>query len=90
MSSMKRTKHMQTSTRQEKRKGGPRMIKDKQKNADAPVRRAEGLRQFAKSLSISYDSAFRKATSGELKTIRFGKRILIPCDEIERIMREGL
>ena len=58
---------------------------------DAPVlRRAEGLREFAESLTISYDSAFRKATSGELRTVRFGRRILVPADEVERVMKEGL
>jgi len=64
---------------------------EKQKKVDAPVvRRAEGLRQFAESLGVSYDSAFRKATSGDLKTIRFGKRILVPAEEVERVLREGL
>ena len=58
---------------------------------DAPVvRRAEGLREFAESMSISYDSAFRKATSGQLRTVRFGRRILVPADEVKRIIEEGL
>jgi hypothetical protein len=64
---------------------------EKQTVMDAPVlRRAEGLREFAESLSISYDSAFRKAVSGELRTVRFGRRILVPAGEVERVIKEGL
>jgi len=61
-----------------------------QKYVAPTSRRAEGLREFAQSLSISYDSAHRAAKDGRLKKIEFGKRILIPSDEIERVMREGL
>jgi excisionase family DNA binding protein len=53
-------------------------------------RRAEGLREFAASLGVSYDSVFRRAQDGRLKTVRFGKRRLVPAEEIARVMREGL
>lgn len=55
-----------------------------------PARRAEGLREFAASIGVSYDSAFRKAASGELKTVRFGRRILVPAAEVKRVLAEGL
>ena len=55
-----------------------------------PPRRAERLKDFAASLGISYDSAFRAARAGTLRTVRFGKSILIPADEAERVAREGL
>jgi len=54
------------------------------------LRRAEGLREFAASLGISFDTAYRAAKAGRLRTIRFGKRLLVPVEEIERIAREGL
>ena len=54
------------------------------------TRRAEGLREFASSIGVSYDSAFRAAQDGRLKTLRFGKRRLVPADEIARVMRDGL
>ena len=64
---------------------------EKETRADVTIpKRAESLREFAKSLSISYDSAFRKAISGELRTVRFGRRILVPADEVERVIKEGL
>jgi hypothetical protein len=53
-------------------------------------RRAEPLKQVAASFGSSYDTFFRAAKSGRIKTIRFGKRLFVPADEIERISREGL
>jgi excisionase family DNA binding protein len=66
-----------------------KQLRKPENNAPIP-KRAEGLPEFARSLSISYDSAYRAAKDGRLKKIQFGKRILIPSDEIERVMREGL
>jgi predicted site-specific integrase-resolvase len=53
-------------------------------------RRAEPLREFCASVGISYDTGFRAYKSGVLRVIRAGKRILVPRDEIERVLREGL
>jgi len=53
-------------------------------------RRAEPLKQVAASFGSSYDTFFRAAKSGRIKIIRFGKRLFVPADEIERIAREGL
>ncbi len=62
-----------------------------QPQQDAPVvKRAESLREFAESIGISYDSAFRAYQSGRLKCVRFGKRVLVPAQEIERVVAEGL
>jgi excisionase family DNA binding protein len=58
---------------------------------DAPVvRRAETMREFAKSLGVSYDTAWRASSDGRLRTIRFGKRLLVPAAEVERVLSEGL
>lgn len=58
---------------------------------DSPLqRRAEGMRQFASSIGISYDTVFRAANDGRLRTIKFGKKRLDPSEEIERVSREGL
>ena len=54
------------------------------------VKRAEPLKQFAESIGASYDTCFRAAHDGRLKVIYFGKRILVPAAEIERVMQEGL
>ncbi|HUZ93841.1 MAG TPA: hypothetical protein VMU57_02910 [Edaphobacter sp.] len=53
-------------------------------------RRAEPLKQVAASFNISYDTLLRAAKAGRVKTIRFGKRLLIPALEIERLSQEGL
>jgi predicted site-specific integrase-resolvase len=62
-----------------------------ERNHDAPVvRRAETLREFAASMGVSYDTAWRASSDGRLKTLRFGKRLLVPAGEVERVLAEGL
>jgi len=56
----------------------------------ARKKRAETLDEFAQSLGISYFTVWRAAKSGVLRTIRVGTRYLVPCDEAERVSREGL
>lgn len=53
-------------------------------------KRAEPLRQVAASFGSSFDTFYRAAKAGRIKTIRFGKRLFVPAAEIERISREGL
>ena len=53
-------------------------------------KRAIALRTFAESFDISYDTAFRAARSGTLRTIRVFTKILVPVEEVERVLREGL
>jgi excisionase family DNA binding protein len=54
------------------------------------IRRAEPVKEFCRSFGVSYDSGRRAIKNGTLKVIRFGNRILVPADEIERVQREGL
>ena len=53
-------------------------------------RRSRTPKQVAASFGTSYDTFFRAAKAGRIKTIRFGKRLYVPAAEIERIEREGL
>jgi hypothetical protein len=53
-------------------------------------RRAETLKQVAASFGASYDTFFRAYQAKRIKVIRFGNRLFVPKDEIERIGREGL
>jgi hypothetical protein len=53
-------------------------------------RRGETLGEFAASFGLSYDTVWRHAKSGALKTILLGKRKIVPRAEIERVAREGL
>jgi len=52
------------------------------------VRRTLSVREFADSLGVSFDSAYRKVQSGDVKSVRFGRRILIPQAELNRILGE--
>ena len=51
---------------------------------------AWGIRDFCLSYGVSKDTAHRAVKCGSLRTIRIGRRILIPADEVARIGREGL
>jgi len=53
-------------------------------------RRAEGLASFATSIGMSRDTVYCRAREGKLRTIKFGRRILISGDEIARVLSEGL
>jgi excisionase family DNA binding protein len=53
-------------------------------------KRAESLKQVATSFGVSYDTFFRAVKSGKIRVIRFGTRLFVPADEIERLSREGL
>jgi excisionase family DNA binding protein len=53
-------------------------------------KRAESLKQVAASFGVSYDTFFRAAKAGRIRTIRFGTRLFVPADEIERLSRDGL
>jgi len=44
-----------------------------------------GIEEAARSLSISRAHAFRMAASGELPTIRLGKRLLVPIESLNKL-----
>lgn len=66
------------------------MEKQKQEaQSDTPTaRRALSMREFADSLGVSFDSVYRKVQSGDVRSARFGRRILIPRSELVRILGE--
>lgn len=43
--------------------------------------------KFAQQLEVSPDSVDRAIKRGEIKVIRFGRRVLIPREELARILR---
>jgi excisionase family DNA binding protein len=47
-------------------------------------RRTCTVKEAAKTLGISIPSAYEAARTGELPTIKFGKRILVPLVALER------
>lgn len=53
-------------------------------------KRAEPLKEVARSFGASYDTFFRAYQAGRIRVIRFGKRLFVPVAEIERLSREGL
>ena len=56
---------------------------------DKIERRTCTVKEAAKTLGISIPSAYEAARTGELPTIKFGKRILVPLVALERKL-EGL
>ena len=48
------------------------------------------LNEAAQALRVSPWSLRAWAKRGEVKVVRLGRRVLIPREEIERIVREGL
>lgn len=44
------------------------------------------IEEAAKALRISRSSAYEAARSGELPTIRIGKRLLVPVVALERLL----
>ena len=48
-----------------------------------------GIAQAAQTLGVHRDSVRRRVVTGEIRSTRIGRRILIPVTEIERICRDG-
>lgn len=45
--------------------------------------------EMARRLGVSRDSIIRAIKRGELKSVRFGRRVLIPRSEIDRLLKEA-
>lgn len=43
--------------------------------------------EAARVLSVSRDSVSRAIAAGKLKAVKFGRRVLIPKAELERLLR---
>lgn len=48
---------------------------------------AVSRKQFARLLGVSVDSVIRGIARGDIKSIRFGRRVLIPRSELERLLQ---
>jgi excisionase family DNA binding protein len=48
------------------------------------------LGRAAEELQVSRDTLRRLAASGQLKTVRISRRVLVPTSEIERIVERGI
>lgn len=49
-------------------------------------RAALSKQEFAARLGVSKDSVNRAILKNKIKTVRFGRRVLIPVSELSRIM----
>jgi excisionase family DNA binding protein len=45
--------------------------------------------ELARRLGVSRDSVIRAIQKGELKVVRFGRRVLIPRSELDRLLKEA-
>jgi excisionase family DNA binding protein len=53
-------------------------------------RRAISPAELGRQLGVSTASALRACRDGRVRSIRFGKRFLIPADEAERLLSVGM
>ena len=44
--------------------------------------------ELATQLGVSKDSVNRAIKGGEIRIVRFGRRVLIPCDQLARLLRQ--
>ena len=61
-----------------------------EKSGEALGRRAFGLDECAASLGVSRDTLDRASKAGVLRTVRVISRLLVPAEELDRILAEGL
>jgi excisionase family DNA binding protein len=54
--------------------------------ANRPEGRVKTLDEVASLLRISRGSAYEAAKRKEIPTIRIGRRLLVPCDALERLL----
>ena len=46
-------------------------------------------REAAEALGISVDTLAALIANGELRAVRIGKAVRVPCEEIEKLIRRG-
>ena len=54
--------------------------------SDSEPRRTYSVEEAGKILGVCRNSAYALAKSGELPTIRLGRRLLVPRDALERLL----
>ena len=61
-----------------------------QKLSISPLSQGMKVSEFCRRFPIAKETAYRWAREGRIKTLRFGRTVFIPLDEVERIMTEGV
>jgi excisionase family DNA binding protein len=52
-------------------------------------RKALSVSEFSDALGTSNDTTRRRIADGSIRSVRFGRRVLIPRAELDRILAEG-
>lgn len=52
-------------------------------------RRTKSIEEAARELGLSRNAAYDAARRGELPTIRMGRRWLVPCAALEKLLNQG-
>ena len=55
-----------------------------------PQPRAHNFREGQRILGVSRSTFYRLEAANKIKLLRIGRRTLIPADEIERLLKEGV
>ena len=45
--------------------------------------------EFVKRIPVAKATVYRMAKDGRIKTVRFGRTVLVPMDEVRRLLSEG-
>ena len=53
---------------------------------NTPKRAALSVEEFSVAVGVSKDHTRRQIAAGNLKAVRFGKRLLVPASELNRIL----
>ena len=56
---------------------------------DLRGRAALSVAEFARAIGVSTFSVHRRIKSGDLRVVRFGRRVLVLASELERLLEEG-
>jgi excisionase family DNA binding protein len=59
-----------------------------EKQTEAPL--AYRVPEFCRRIGVSPSTFWKHHAQGKIRTIRIGRRSLVPADEVARILREGV
>jgi predicted site-specific integrase-resolvase len=62
-------------------------MRTKAKTPEAPL--AYRVPEFCRRVGICASTFWKYSAMGRIKTVRLGHRVVVPADEVEKILREG-
>jgi excisionase family DNA binding protein len=69
---------------------GKRKVTESDGQSDSNSPRLRSVANAAKQLSVSEDFIRQRIKDGKIKSVRLGDRAMIPAEEVDRIVRDGV